>query len=74
MLFDEKFIGNRMIRMGLMMQEFEWTKMKVEPEPLILPETVEVREALTRVLRLPAVASKRYLTNKVSQIDRILPH
>lgn len=53
------------------MQEFEWTKTRVQPEPLVLPETVEVREALTRVLRLPAVASKRYLTNKVSQPGRV---
>lgn len=55
------------------MQEFEWTKTRVQPKPLILPETVKVREALTRVLRLPAVASKRYLTNKVCQLVRILP-
>ncbi|KAK4294206.1 hypothetical protein Pmani_033146 [Petrolisthes manimaculis] len=48
-------------------KEFEWTKMRVEPKPLVLLETVEVGEALARVLRLPAVASKRYLTNKVDR-------
>lgn len=35
--------------------------------PLTLPENLKLREALNRVLRLPAVASKRYLTNKVDR-------
>lgn len=34
-------------------------------QPLALPPGLSVRQALERVLRLPAVASKRYLTNKV---------
>lgn len=34
-------------------------------KPLALPPGLRVRQALERVLRLPAVASKRYLTNKV---------
>lgn len=34
-------------------------------KPLALPPGLRVRPALERVLRLPAVASKRYLTNKV---------
>ena len=34
-------------------------------QPLTLPPGLSVRQALARVLRLPAVASKRYLTNKV---------
>lgn len=34
--------------------------------PLTLPENVTVHDALNRVLRLVNVASKRYLTNKVS--------
>ena len=33
--------------------------------PLALPPGLSVRQALARVLRLPAVASKRYLTSKV---------
>ena len=37
---------------------------------LSLPENLQVREALERVLRLPSVASKRYLTNKVSARER----
>ncbi|CAM2110731.1 unnamed protein product [Caretta caretta] len=34
---------------------------------LCLPPGLRVRDALERVLRLPAVASKRYLTNKVDR-------
>jgi hypothetical protein len=33
--------------------------------PLSLPDGEQIRAMLERVLRLPAVASKRYLTNKV---------
>lgn len=33
---------------------------------LKLDSKLTVREALERVLKLPSVASKRYLTNKVS--------
>ena len=33
---------------------------------MCLPDNLKVREALERVLRLPSVASKRYLTNKVN--------
>ncbi|XP_069857533.1 phosphoribosylformylglycinamidine synthase isoform X2 [Dipodomys merriami] len=36
-------------------------------QPLSLPPGLSVRQALERVLRLPAVASKRYLTNKVDR-------
>ncbi|EHB04518.1 Phosphoribosylformylglycinamidine synthase [Heterocephalus glaber] len=36
-------------------------------QPLALPPGLTVRQALERVLRLPAVASKRYLTNKVDR-------
>uniref|UniRef100_A0A8C5LIX6 Phosphoribosylformylglycinamidine synthase n=1 Tax=Jaculus jaculus TaxID=51337 RepID=A0A8C5LIX6_JACJA len=36
-------------------------------KPLALPPGLSVRQALERVLRLPAVASKRYLTNKVDR-------
>lgn len=35
-------------------------------EPIVLPN-LTVIEALTRVLKLPSVASKRYLTNKVDR-------
>uniref|UniRef100_A0A2R5L6G5 Phosphoribosylformylglycinamidine synthase n=1 Tax=Ornithodoros turicata TaxID=34597 RepID=A0A2R5L6G5_9ACAR len=35
--------------------------------PLTLPSDLKVEVALHRVLRLPAVASKRYLTNKVDR-------
>ncbi|XP_008579932.1 PREDICTED: phosphoribosylformylglycinamidine synthase [Galeopterus variegatus] len=36
-------------------------------QPLALPPGLSVSQALERVLRLPAVASKRYLTNKVDR-------
>nr|XP_055223423.1 phosphoribosylformylglycinamidine synthase isoform X4 [Gorilla gorilla gorilla] len=36
-------------------------------QPLALPPGLRVHQALERVLRLPAVASKRYLTNKVDR-------
>ncbi|XP_049622311.1 phosphoribosylformylglycinamidine synthase [Suncus etruscus] len=36
-------------------------------QPLVLPPGLTVRQALDRVLRLPAVASKRFLTNKVDR-------
>nr|XP_055162508.1 phosphoribosylformylglycinamidine synthase isoform X2 [Nyctereutes procyonoides] len=36
-------------------------------KPLALPPGLRVRQALEYVLRLPAVASKRYLTNKVDR-------
>ncbi|CAG2101168.1 unnamed protein product [Medioppia subpectinata] len=35
--------------------------------PLKLPENLRLIDALNRVLRLPSVASKRYLTNKVDR-------
>ncbi|XP_012939234.1 phosphoribosylformylglycinamidine synthase [Aplysia californica] len=44
---------------------FEMKKVKQEFSPLVYPEKLSVRDALTKVLRLPSVASKRYLTNKV---------
>lgn len=40
-------------------------------QPLALPPELSVRQALERVLRLPAVASKRYLTNKVLLAARL---
>lgn len=42
-------------------------------QPLALPPGLSVRQALERVLRLPAVASKRYLTNKVLPVPRLCP-
>ncbi|KAB7505070.1 Phosphoribosylformylglycinamidine synthase, partial [Armadillidium nasatum] len=46
---------------------FKWTKIKYSPKTLILPPGENVKSALKRVLRLPSVASKRYLTNKVDR-------
>ena len=41
-------------------------RIKPTLRPLQLDSKLTVRQALERVLRLPSVASKRYLTNKVS--------
>uniref|UniRef100_A0A8C2PS13 Phosphoribosylformylglycinamidine synthase n=1 Tax=Cyprinus carpio TaxID=7962 RepID=A0A8C2PS13_CYPCA len=46
-------------------KEFVLERMAVSLQPLSLPVGLSVLPALERVLRLPAVASKRYLTNKV---------
>ncbi|CAG5135184.1 unnamed protein product [Candidula unifasciata] len=46
---------------------FEMKRIKPVLEPLVLPDSLTVQEALNRVLRLPSVASKRYLTNKVDR-------
>ncbi|XP_062914764.1 phosphoribosylformylglycinamidine synthase isoform X2 [Mobula hypostoma] len=48
-------------------KEFILNRKKPSLQPLTLPASLSVREALSRVLRLPAVASKRYLTNKVDR-------
>ncbi|XP_043942613.1 phosphoribosylformylglycinamidine synthase isoform X2 [Protopterus annectens] len=47
----------------------EFTLERITPtlQPLLLPSDLCVRDALDRVLRLPSVASKRYLTNKVDR-------
>ena len=49
------------------MPQKEFVMERVAPvlQPLVLPPGLTVRDALDRVLRLPSVASKRYLTNKV---------
>lgn len=46
-------------------KEFRMERLAPKLQSLVLPAGLSVREALERVLRLPAVASKRYLTNKV---------
>ena len=46
-------------------QVFKFERVKSKLVPLCIPPELTVKEMLERVLRLPAVASKRYLTNKV---------
>ena len=46
-------------------QEFVLQRVPPTLRPLALPPGLTARQALERVLRLPAMASKRYLTNKV---------
>ncbi|KAM6307819.1 phosphoribosylformylglycinamidine synthase [Podargus strigoides] len=48
-------------------KEFVLQRVRPPLRPLALPPGLGVRAALERVLRLPAVASKRYLTNKVDR-------
>uniref|UniRef100_UPI0023EC5931 phosphoribosylformylglycinamidine synthase n=1 Tax=Agelaius phoeniceus TaxID=39638 RepID=UPI0023EC5931 len=48
-------------------KEFHLSRARLPRRPLSLPPGLSVRAALERVLRLPAVASKRYLTNKVDR-------
>ncbi|XP_053551007.1 phosphoribosylformylglycinamidine synthase [Bombina bombina] len=48
-------------------KEFVLNRVTPDLRPLTLPSDLTVREALERVLKLPCVASKRYLTNKVDR-------
>uniref|UniRef100_F7GI59 Phosphoribosylformylglycinamidine synthase n=1 Tax=Monodelphis domestica TaxID=13616 RepID=F7GI59_MONDO len=48
-------------------KEFFLERVPCVLQPLVLPPGLRVLQALDRVLRLPAVASKRYLTNKVDR-------
>ncbi|XP_057696031.1 phosphoribosylformylglycinamidine synthase isoform X2 [Corythoichthys intestinalis] len=48
-------------------KEFKMERLSAMLQPLLLPASLTVKDALERVLRLPAVASKRYLTNKVDR-------
>lgn len=55
------------------LQEFFLQRKPPVLQPLALPPGLSVRQALERVLRLPAVASKRYLTNKVLPAPLLCP-
>ncbi|KAK6975500.1 phosphoribosylformylglycinamidine synthase [Biomphalaria glabrata] len=46
---------------------FEMTRIQPALQSLSLPAALTIQEALSRVLRLPSVGSKRYLTNKVDR-------
>lgn len=50
-------------------KEFKMERLAPKLQSLVLPVGLSIRDALERVLRLPAVASKRYLTNKVCAAD-----
>jgi len=45
---------------------FDMKRAKWSRPPLSLPKNLTIQAALDRVLRLPSVASKRWLTNKVN--------
>ncbi len=46
---------------------FEFTRRAEATDPLSLPSDITPGQALDRVLRLPAVGSKRFLTTKVDR-------
>ncbi|CAN9500611.1 unnamed protein product [Ophioblennius macclurei] len=48
-------------------KEFRMERLAPTLLPLSLPDGLKVKDALQRVLRLPSVGSKRYLTNKVDR-------
>lgn len=48
-------------------KEFKLQTIQRKLEPLKLPETLTLKDALNRVLRLLSVGSKRFLTNKVDR-------
>ncbi|MCX7988720.1 MAG: phosphoribosylformylglycinamidine synthase [Thermodesulfovibrio sp.] len=48
-------------------KEFRLETIKRKLDPLKIPEDFSIKEALNRVLRLLAVGSKRFLTNKVDR-------
>lgn len=48
-------------------KEFQMERLTPTLLPLTLPDGLKVKDALQRVLRLPSVGSKRYLTNKVDR-------
>lgn len=59
---DLEFVLGKMPR-----KVFNMKKYKVVLKPLELPKDLTVVDSLERVLRLPSVASKRYLTTKVDR-------
>ncbi len=67
-----------MVRMVLLVrvcvQEFRVTRKVQLLRALELPEGLRVMDALDRVLRLPSVASKRYLTSKVQSRSALFMH
>jgi len=48
-------------------KKFEFTRVKDQHLPLMLPDGLTINEALEKVLRLLAVGSKRFLTTKVDR-------
>lgn len=48
-------------------KEFDMKRENLNLKLLRLPDDLKIEEALDRVLRLPSVSSKRYLTNKVDR-------
>ncbi|GBE05168.1 phosphoribosylformylglycinamidine synthase [bacterium BMS3Abin10] len=57
----EKILGD------MPQKTFHLDRIPPENRPLQLPENIDIKEALARVLRLVSVGSKRFLTNKVDR-------
>lgn len=63
--------------LALFTQVFQLSRPKrdVNQKNVEVPSAFDVQQILERVLRLPSVASKRYLTNKVQyNVERIFVH
>ena len=58
-------LKNNTLFLSFFFQVFNLERVKSQLVPLHIQPSFTVKEMLDRVLRLPAVASKRYLTNKV---------
>uniref|UniRef100_F1KRI4 phosphoribosylformylglycinamidine synthase n=2 Tax=Ascaris suum TaxID=6253 RepID=F1KRI4_ASCSU len=58
---DLDLLGNRPPKV------FHLESVKIATEPLQIPSSLSTQDALALVLRLPSVASKRFLTNKVDR-------
>ena len=46
---------------------FKFKREQLSLQPFKLPQSVAIKDALDRILRLPSVGSKRFLTNKVDR-------
>ena len=65
----QKQLNTDVLLKVFILQEFKLDRHSPCLEPLDLPCGLSIETALDRVLRLPSVASKRYLTNKVGFIN-----
>ena len=74
------FILNHVVTIALLVLSyfifkiFNFERVQAKLKPLQIGSDLKIKEMLDRVLRLPAVGSKRYLTNKVRNlmVSRVL--
>ncbi|XP_018017115.1 phosphoribosylformylglycinamidine synthase isoform X2 [Hyalella azteca] len=55
------------VMQGLPRKTYKWSAERQEAAPLELPDDLRAEDAVERVLKLPSVASKRFLTSKVDR-------